>query len=529
MSLKPQTSQKTDLSRLGNLASEHIQKGWFEDAERVCTDMQNADPNAPDPWVYRARIAQQKHDFNSALTHAKRALALSPERQDVRLVDAEMLMYCGQIAEAILALKGINQDARNDLATTKRLCALYTQLGRHEEAYGCALRVKAFDPEQINHLYLLASAAIAMGKIDEAETLLDKIVRKAPQEGDIYYNRAGLRKQTAERNHVRQIRESLGKTSKTDPRYAPLCYALGKELEDLGEQDEAFSCFANGAAARKARLSYRVADEVDAATHIVNTFSAQWWENTPAGDDAASPVFILGLPRSGTTLVDRITSAHSQVSSLGEVNDFAYGVMREGFLAKNKFDLIERTARADMHNLGSQYWRSLRGYGEAGPYLIDKTPANYLYLGLIAKALPKARIIHVRRHPLASGYAMFKTLFRMGYPFSYALDDIGHYYLAYHRLMAHWRGLFGERILDIQYENLVDHQEAVSREIIDHCALQWEAACLDFHRNAAPTATASATQVRQPIYRSALDLWRHHEKALQPLRTILEAGGVSCA
>ena len=162
------------------------------------------------------------------------------------------------------------------------------------------------------------------------------------------------------------------------------------------------------------------------------------------------PIFVLGLPRSGTTLVDRIISAHGAVTSLGEVNDFAYAVIRAGYPAKTKQELIERSAKSDMESLGAEYWRALQGYGEPAPYLIDKTPANYLYLGLIGRSLPHAPLIHVRRHPLASCYAVYKTLFRMGYPFSYDLGDIARYYLAYHRLMEHWKELFPDRILDVQ-------------------------------------------------------------------------------
>lgn len=529
MSTKSNTTQQTDLIRLGKLANGHIQKGHFEQAEQVCRKMEKTAPLAPDPCVFRTRIAQKNSDFSAAAVHAKRAVSLAPERLDVRVVYAESFIYMGCIAQAIEALDRIQSDAKADLVITRQLCALYTQLGRHQAAYSCAQRVVALAPTEVNHLYLLASAAIAVGQIDEAEILLDRIVKAAPEQGDIYYNRAGLRKQTIKRNHLNQIRERLGKTPNTAASYSPLCYALGKELEDTGRQDQAFAQFAAGAAARKTRLSYQVSDEVAAANHIIQTFGENWWKTTANGDEDASPIFIMGLPRSGTTLVDRILSAHSEVSSLGEVNDFAYGVVRAGFPAKNKFELIERTAKADMQSLGAQYWSALRGYGETGPYLIDKTPANYLYLGLIAKALPKARIIHVRRHPLASGYAMFKTLFRMGYPFSYDLEDIGHYYLAYHGLMQHWRSLFAGRIFELQYENLVDDQTSISRALLDHCGLPWEADCLDFHRNAAPTATASATQVRQPIYRSARDLWQHHQQALQPLRKILENGGVSCA
>lgn len=484
-------------------------------------------PDQPDGWVLQARAAQRQNDFFSAADNARKALDVAPDRLDVQLVAAESLIYVGRIAQAIAALNDVKTSPNADDAAYRQLSALYTQLGRHEDAYLCAKKAQALAPNSLNRLYLAASAAIAVGKMDEAETLLDQIILAAPEEGDIYYNRATLRKQTVKSNHIDELRARLRATPAGDHREAPICYALGKELEDIEDHERAFEAFARGAKARRARLSYNVSVDEKAAADIIETFDDKWAQSVSPGDAVEGPIFVLGLPRSGTTLVDRILSAHSNVASLGEVNDFAYGVVRAGYPAGGKEELIRNSANTDMAELGKAYWAALRGYGENPDYLIDKTPANYLYLGLIAKALPNARIVHVRRHPMASGFAMFKTLFRMGYPFSYDLKDIGRYYLAYDALMSHWRRLFPGRILDVQYEELVDSQEAVSRKILEHCGLPWEEACIEFHRNTAPTATASAVQVRRPIYREARDLWRVHETALAPLADVLRKGGVS--
>ena len=157
---------------------------------------------------------------------------------------------------------------------------------------------------------------------------------------------------------------------------------------------------------------------------------------------------------------------------------------------------------------------------------IDKTPVNFLYIGLIARALPNARIIHLRRHPMDSGYALYKTLFRMGCPYSYDLADIAAYQLAHRRLMDHWRAVLPGRFLDVDYEALVTYQEAVSRRIIAHCGLDWQDACLRFHENSSPAATASAVQVRQPIHANSVGLWRRYAEQLEPLKAALTAGGM---
>lgn len=523
-----QSLHDTRLSALTKAVVDAISAGQLRRAEEHCANLEAENAGAPDAWVFRARIAQQRNDYNGAAAASGKAARLAPQRLDVLIVDAECQMFAGNVAAALQQLAGVSSHKTAEEDDFKRASALYTQLGRHQEAYACAREVMRLSSGSLNSRYLAASAALAVGDIDDAENLMDEIIAENAGEGDVYYNRAGLRKQTKEQNHITQIMKALLNLPKNDPREAPLCFALGKEFEDVGDHPKAFAAFAQGAGARRRCLGYDVKTDIDAMDGIISTFDDAWAENAAQGSDVKGPIFILGLPRSGTTLVDRIVSAHSRVSSLEEVHDFAYAVIRTGYPASNKTHLMENSARSDLAALGNQYWTALRGYGEPGPYFIDKTPANFLYLGLIAKALPQAKIIHLKRHPLAACYAMFKTLFRMGYPFSYDLQDVARYYVAYHRLMAHWHALFPGRILDVQYETLVDDQDAVSRRIISHCGLPWEDACLQFHKNTAPSATASAAQVRQPIYRSARDIWRNHQQELTPARRILEESGISC-
>ncbi len=459
--------------------------------------------------------------------HARRALELQPQRLDVLFLWVETLICTGCIAEARARLSEIERLAGSDAEAWNQLLLFYAQLGRHHAAYDCAKRLAALLPRSPGALFSVASAATIVGRIDEAERHLDNIISTDPRQAEAYYTRATLRRQSREENHVEELKLQLGETPAGATAEVPLCYALGKEYEDLGDYEESFACFARGAAARQARLSYDVATDEAASAEIIDTFDEAWRDRSSTGPAIDGPLFVLGLPRSGTTLVDRILNAHPEVTSLGEVSDFAYAVMRAGGPASGKSELIKQVASADLTALGDGYWKALQGYGETASYLIDKTPANYLYLGLIMQSLPAACIIHVRRHPMASGYAMFKALFRMGYPFSYDLEQIGRYYAAYHRLMEHWRRLWPGRILDVDYEALVDDQEAVSREIVRHCHLKWSDACLTYHENATPTATASAAQVREPVYRRARDLWRQVEDHLEPLANILRAEGIN--
>ena len=410
------------------------------------------------------------------------------------------------------------------LPLTQQAAQMLTHLNRHAEAERCNARCVAAAPDDPQVLYNWAVALTAVGRLEDAERAYDRVVALAPQDSDAWYNRATLRTQTPACNHVAAIEARLAATAADDARRAALEYALAKELEDLGEHARSFAALERGAAARRRRLSYRVDADTAALAEIARTFDSEWSATPRVGDPDGRPVFIVGLPRSGTTLVDRILSSHSKVVSRGESTALAAAVTRCAGDSLGKADLIRRAARIDAARLGTEYCRTLPAGGAAR--VVDKTPLNFLYLGLIRAALPAATVIHVRRAPLDVCYAMYKTLFRTAYPFSYSLDDLAQYYIAYDALMAHWRRTLQGPLLEIDYEELVTHQEAVSRRLIAHCGLDWEPQVLEFERNAAPTLTASAAQVRRPIYTSSMDLWRRYASELAPLRERLAAAGV---
>jgi hypothetical protein len=238
-------------------------------------------------------------------------------------------------------------------------------------------------------------------------------------------------------------------------------------------------------------------------------------------------VFIVGLPRSGLTLVERILLRHEQAGSVGEVNDLPLAITRTIGRAGVGEDPARAAAQLDPAALGESYWTAIQGYGLSRPLVVDRAPLNFLHLGLVAKSLPRARIVHVRRHPMAACWSMFRTLFRGGCAFTYDLDDLGRYAIAHARLMAHWRTLMPGRFLDLDYETLVSEPEATMRCLLAHCGVEWREACLRFHENPAPTSVASAAQVRRPIYRDSVDLWRNYRQELAPLARLLAHNGIA--
>ena len=503
-----------------------LHAGQAAEAERLARTLTQSQPHDWDAQVLLGHALRLRDALDDADAAAAAAAVIAPEQPAVRMLRAELQLQRGHTAACIDTLQALAADAQTNPQLLQDIARHFTALGQHEAAERCCARARALRPDDPGHLYNHATALIALGRLDDAETALDRVIELAPGDGDAWFNRATLRKQTAQRNHVDALRQRVAATPAASPMQVPLHYALSKELEDLGEHAESFIVLRRGADARKRGLRYRVEDDLSTMRLIAEAFDADFFARTHAGHDDPRPLFIVGLPRSGTTLVDRIISSHSGVASRGETSDLAMALVHSAGPASSKEALVRRSTTLDFRALGARYCSHLAD--TAALRQIDKTPINFLYLGLIAAALPQARIVHVRRNPMDVCYAMYKTLFRMAYPFSYDLDDLARYWLGYAELMAHWRALLpAERLLEVDYEDLVANQEAVSHRLIAHAGLTWEDACLHFERNPQASLTASAAQVRQPIYRSSVSLWQRYRQQLEPLAARLRAAGIA--
>lgn len=498
------------------------------DAAVACEQLANRHPGALEPLLLKARASQQQGRLGDMLQLCREALARAPEHVGVRLQFVEACMFNGQHDVALNELQALERTAGDDHNLLQHIGEFFAHAGRHAEACRCYERAVALAPGDARALYNLASAQIVVGKLEDAERCFCGVIERDPHDYDAWQNRSTLRRQTAALNHIAGLSELLEGGLRHPSGEVALCYALAKEYEDLGEFETGFHFLKRGADCRRRLLSYNVQNDVAVMQRLQSLFDRDFAARARSAGNQRGPVFVMGLPRSGTTLVERILSSHSRIGSLGEINDFALTLTRLAGTA-NKERLLEASSQLDMDALGNAYVQSTRRYGSDDELLIDKTPSNYLYLGLIAKALPGAVIFHVHRHPLDSCYAMYRSLFRMGYPFSYDLADLGSYYVAYHRLMQHWRDTFPGTFIDVSYEELVDNQETVSRALVTHCEVDWEDACLRFEHNTAPVTTASAVQVRRPIYRDALARWRRYERQLEPLIRILADAGIAVA
>ncbi|WP_076073013.1 tetratricopeptide repeat-containing sulfotransferase family protein [Sphingomonas montana] len=435
-------------------------------------------------------------------------------------------------ADAARALAAAEASPPADALGRDTMGCVYARLGDHAAALPHFAEAIRLAPANTAFRYNHAAALSFVGRQEEAEQAIEALLALTPADARAHHLLAGLRRQTPDRNHVDRLTKTRRAARAPRDRLL-LGYALAKEIDDLADPHAAFAILTGANAEHRATLPYRFAD--DAA--IFDAVTAAWPKisKSPVVDPSpASPIFIVGMPRTGTTLVDRILSSHPAVESAGELQAMPLAVKAAaGTRSRTVLDVdtIHAAAGADLAAIGRDYLaRAASHVAGARPRFVDKFPGNVFYVGLIARALPNATIICLRRNPMDTILANFRNLFAIGsryYDYSYDLLDIAAYYERFDRLMALWRTALPGRVLELGYESLVADQQCETARLLDHCGLDWSDACLDFHANAAPVSTPSAAQVRRPLYRDAVDRWRRHADALAPARAFLISRGIA--
>lgn len=442
------------------------------------------------------------------------------------------LLASGKLSAACESAATAQTYAPPDAGVWNTLGSLFSLANNQERALIAYDRAVVLAPDNAQYLFNRAAVQRFLGKLAAAEADYDRAIILNPVDYEAYKSRTDLRTQTAHRNHIVELDALLAKGTSDWRGAVQLRFALAKEYEDLGQYDRSFQHLALGARQRRDHLQYAIQTDILTVDWIIAAYPMGTLVAQP-NSSQESPIFIIGLPRSGTTLVDRILGSHSALVSAGELNYFA-GALVDAVTKQNaqtkllREELVAQSAQLDFSALGLDYLARCRDAGITNSRFTDKMPLNYLYCGLIHRALPRAKIVQLIRHPMAVCYAMYKTLFQDGYPFSYDLSEIGLYYIGYQRLMAHWSLTLPGVMHQVHYEDLVEQQKRETAKLLQFCALPWEEACMDYHQSSAVTTTASAAQVRQPMYSSSVSQWRHYAKQLEPLRRQLEASGIDC-
>ncbi len=451
-----------------------------------------------------------------AIAHYRRALAIRPDYAEAEnnLGAAWRALHRYDEAAAhyrrALALNPDSAAAHGNLSAALQL------QGRHDEALTHADRALALAPGFAEAHHGRGTILRTLGRLDEARQALERAIELAPRRAEFYRSLAEAKHFTNDDPH-RALLETLARDLTSLPREdrVHLHFALGKVYDDLGEHERAFTHLLAGNAQKRGQLVYDEAAVLGRLDRFRTLFSAEIMaERAGQGEPSPIPIFIIGMPRSGTSLVEQMLASHPKVHGAGELGDFEAAVAALCGADGVPFDI----GPAELRAIGAGYLARVTALAPWARRITDKMPANFRFAGLIHLALPEARIIHMRRDPVDTCLSCFSILFGGDQPFAYDLGELGRYYAAYQRLMKHWRGVLPPGVmLDVDYETLVGDFEAQARRILAHCGLEWDDACRDFHKTQRPVHTASAVQVRQPLYRSSIGRWRPPDETLRPL------------
>ena len=479
-------------------------------------------PASPEVQAFELMAAGR---FAEALPLAERAVAGQSVCLPTHGMLATILVHLGRrqdaqrVVEQALQCQEGSADAYNALAHVSQL------LGQHERSNALYRRAAELAPDDWRFWHNLASSERSMGRLREAEEACDRTLALDRTRYADYLLRSELRVQSNEANHVAQLQSELARPTADDRARMFLSYALAKELDDLKRYDEAFQHLAEASRIRRRNLQYDVAVDQRKLQRIEEVFPKSLVRTTSPDASSSRFIFIVGLPRSGTTLLEHMLLGLAGVRSNGETENFSHALLAAA--ARDRGDVFAGAAAADPAAVAAGYAKLACSHPDASPpgvagqgagsIIIEKLPMNYLYLGAIHRALPNAKLVLVNREPVDSCFAMYRTLFGEAYPFSYDFDDLAKYYAAYHRLMNHWRACLGDTLCEITYEDLVGSPAQVGAGVAQYCGLQWREEAVEIHTRASVSLTASAAQIRRPIYGSSSGRWRRYRTHLEPL------------
>lgn len=507
---------------------EALESGRIREAGECVRQLLTADPDFLDGHFLAGLIARQIKDRRTAIQAFSTVVRLDPGHPAAHAHLAQIFMMLGQPNLGLNALKWAVRHEAGNPEVQNLIGNVYFRLGEQSSALDWYAKAVAGQPGKPKYMVDHCNSLIFTGKQQQAEAEIQKVLELQPANPQAHWILSSVRKaKTGE--HIAEMKKLANQAGLHPQAQAFLSYAMGKELEDLERWPEAFEAFSLGADARRSVVDYEEAAEADMFQALEDVYTSEWLERQPPGFDDPSPIFIVGQPRTGTTLVERVISSHSQVHSAGELRHFAISIRRlADYREPERYsaDLLRRAANLDGAELGRLYFDASKIMRGDSPRFVDKMPLNFQYIPLILSALPRAKIIHLVRNPMDACFSSYKHLFADAYLHSYEQGEMARHHARYLRLMETWRRRFPGRFFDIAYEDIARELEPNARAIIEYLDLPWEDACLQFHKQDTAVATASAVQVREPVHTRSIGRWKKYPDQLQPLRDELLKQGV---
>ncbi len=500
---------------------EHLREGRLDEAVTHLRAVLKANPDQVDAMRYLAlAYARDERSLGDAEAWLRRATELAPDFTaawlDLGLVLSEMNKHMDAIESYRSALKGDPENAAL-WAGFANACALASYPERSIEAFEKSL---ALNPDAPGVQMSYAHSLKTLGRQERAVQAYRAAIRLKPDFGEVYWSMANLKAFRFDEKEVAAMRNLLDRGGLDAGAEIHCSFALAKALEDQGDYDGAWRHYDSGNRKQRMQVSHDPPGMEKRHNQIMATFSEAFLaEQGGNGFDAADPILIVGLPRSGSTLIEQVLASHSRVEGTSELpilNSLANSIGR--YLPESVLfpESVLQLSGRDWAAYGQQYMDDARRHRATGePFFTDKLPNNFPFVGLLHLILPNAKVVNARRYPLDSCLGCYRQLFARGQNFTYDMEELAHYYQCYDRMMAHWHAVLPGKVLDVHYEDTVGDLERQVRRILEHCGLPFEESCLRFHENPRAVKTASSEQVRQPIYTGALGMWRHYERHIE--------------
>jgi len=499
----------------------------LKEAGACCALVLKYKPKAKEAHFLVGLIAAESEDWPTAKKAFKTVTTFDADHTAAWAQLARIYMVMGQYSNAEHALEHASRLEPADPLVQDVIGSVYSLLGNQQKALSWFDKACGGSKSAVFELSRAKSLTF-LGNMTEAKKSLLAVIAERPSAAQAHWMLS--RVETAvNSDHVNQIQKLVAAEPAGSRNLPFLHYACGKEKEDMLDWSGAFESYNAGAAARRREVEFDEQAEIAMFNAFEKNFDQEWYEKVPGGGDDPSPIFIVGQPRTGTTLVERLITAHSDVRSAGELQQFGMAIKRSLGATSSKpmtAEIVERAAtELDPSSLAQMYQDTTRAVQPDSPRFIDKLPVNYLYVPLIAAAFPKAKIIHLVRGAMDSCFASYKQLFAQAYYHSYDQCEMARHHIRYRKLMDHYRLIVGPRMLDVHYETLVTDFEPNARKIIDFLGLGWQEAVLDFHEQDGAVTTASAAQVREKAHSRSVGRWRQFENFLGPMKNTLGKAG----
>lgn len=518
----PTHRKKASLRRLKS-GLQHISEGKYQFVHTEAINMIKKDVRDAVPYCLLGTIAADHGNHLKACELFERAANLEPENPVYHAFHGKALTTLGHQNLAKNAADRAAAFVIDDAYVADTVGVIYSRTGFHEKAISLFEAAVALNPGPANYHYNLAASQQFLGNFAAAEAAYTKTLDRDPAAYRAWSSLVGLHRQTADKNHLEALSKLFDQLSDNADAALHLGHAIAKTLEDLGRYEESLDWLHKAKRGKRAEPRGHFVDHESLFAAAKRTIGTAVDKNL-----TASPIFIIGLPRTGTTLVDRIFSSHSQVTSAGELNVFP-GLIKEGTKTPSNLvldsDTLLRAERLDLGAIGAAYMKHTEELARGAPRITDKMPLNFFYAGLIHRALPNARIVALRRGAMdscISNYRQLLTVQHSYYHYTYDLEKTAAFYRQFDSLMSFWRNnIPADRFTEVRYEDIIRNQEQETRRLLAFCGLEFEEACMRFHENAAPVSTASSVQVRQPLYSSSVGRWKRYGDKLDGLRQAL--------